>query len=76
MWNKKVICKECKCWLSKNDAQEIETRGLINRKDYFCQAHKVNYDNKYAGWQGTTYTKNMIVESDGEPIGYTKNKIK
>ncbi len=68
-----VSCETCKCLLEKKDAQFVKATGMIVDR-YYCQAHRVPYDEKF-GFYGTCfYYKRIEVDEEGEPIGYTKTK--
>ena len=75
----KVKCEECKHWIDKGDAQRIEVdlRSYFydNSKDeFYCNMHKKKYDRKIIYASSIFYFKEMLVNENGEPIGYTKIK--
>lgn len=78
----KVKCEECKHYVDKSDAQEMKTGSKLDfigddlrrvtEYVYYCPLHKRKYDRKSSGWCGSYYYKEMSVDENGEPIGYTK----
>ena len=74
----KVKCEECKHWIDKGDAQRIEVRVLYhfdeNSDEFYCNMHKKKYDRKIISTSNISYFKEISVNENGEPIGYTKIK--
>lgn len=78
----KVKCDKCKCWIDKNDAQIIDCRYSLSMYFgpfekaylYFCQTDKRPYDRMSVSSIPFSYYKEMEVDMEGNPIGYTKNK--
>jgi len=75
----KVKCEECKHWIDKSDAQEVANLRLVHfwpgsrTSSYYCPLHKKPYEKILSPG---IYTKKMLVDENGTPIGYKKIKTK
>lgn len=74
----KVKCNECKCWLSKADAQTVEflSTGISfgYSYHYYCKSHRKPYTRLLLSSLDRIYFKEIEVDEKGEPIGYKKIK--
>jgi hypothetical protein len=65
-----VSCETCRCLIKKDDAVKVKERipfyGTLEK--YYCKVHAP----KYERFDGFHYYREMKVDYEGEPIGYTK----
>lgn len=69
----KVKCKECKCYLSKLDAQKVENLSFYGSYDeFYCRSHSKPYSRMIVGSDSIYYEGTVTMSEDGTPVGYQK----
>lgn len=69
----KVKCQECKHYIDKSDAQKISYISMYGGREFFyCPMHKKPYDEYTCFRMNTHYYRKLLVNEEGEPIGYKK----
>jgi hypothetical protein len=72
----KVKCTTCKHYIDKLDAQEVKVSGRWHEKRFYCEMHKVPYEEIWISHldMATYYYKKFSVDEKGVPAGYKKIK--
>ena len=70
-----VSCRRCRCLVFKNDSNRVKCNC---GDEFYCNKCRPEYDRYWISYMSSevSYYKEMVVDKEGEPVGYVKIKEK